>query len=94
MLPTVHLDAYDGISYLTHLDGTIGAIGAVRWNVFARENGATDLLDHCELARSQGLLVYRAPAAPNAAAAGGEVRNWTKAFAASGYLESENAPAE
>ena len=52
MLPTVHLDALDGISYLTHLDGTIGAIGAARWNVFARENGAPDLLDHCVVGRN------------------------------------------
>lgn len=48
----VQLDSLDGISYLTQADGTIAAVGASRWNVFAHENDAPELLDQFVVGRN------------------------------------------
>jgi len=46
------LDALDGTSFLTSLDGTIEAVGANRWNNFAKSNGAPELTDQSVIGRS------------------------------------------
>jgi hypothetical protein len=45
MSSAVHLDALDGVSYVIFPDGTISAVGTARWNKFACENAAPELLD-------------------------------------------------
>jgi hypothetical protein len=52
MLPAVPLNALDGISYIVSRDGAIDAIGAARWNDFACENGAPELVDKCVIGRN------------------------------------------
>jgi hypothetical protein len=52
MLSAVPLDALDGISYVISRDGTIGAIGATRWNDFACQNGGPELIDKCVIGRN------------------------------------------
>jgi hypothetical protein len=45
MLSVVPLESLDGVSYVASHDGTIGAVGATRWNDFACQNGGSELLD-------------------------------------------------
>ena len=39
------LEAVDGITYLTDLEGTISAVGTRNWNAFAAANDALELND-------------------------------------------------
>jgi hypothetical protein len=52
MQSVVPLEALDGISYVVSRDGTIGAIGAIKWNDFACQNGGPELLDKCIIGRN------------------------------------------
>ena len=42
-MPTVHLDALDGLSFILQIDGTISGVGSPRWDNFARSNAAPEL---------------------------------------------------